>query len=266
MVDKIHILLTNDDGFYADGLQTLYTHLKKQYRISIIAPDRERSATGHAITMSQPLRVFIKDEQLNHWMLDGTPADCVKLAIEYLLKKNPPDLIISGINRGPNLGNDVLYSGTVSAAIEGFFCQIPSLAVSLAGYGKLDFNSSASFITSKIQLLRKLAENSVLNINFPTSSINDYQGVKFTKLGKRIYRNVFEARQDLRGQTYFWLGGDLVELEQPMDTDIKAIDDGYISITPLNPDITDFQYLNQDLSKQVEALFNLKNLESSKEP
>lgn len=262
MVDKIHILLTNDDGFHADGLQTLYTHLKDEYRISIIAPDRERSAIGHAITMSRPLRVFVKDEQLNHWMLDGTPADCVKLAIEYLLKKTPPDLIISGINRGPNLGNDVLYSGTVSAAIEGFFCQIPSLAVSLAGYGKLDFNPCASFISSKVQVLRRLAENSVLNINFPPSSIGDYQGVKFTKLGKRIYRNVFEARQDLRGQTYFWLGGDLVESEQPMDTDIKAIDDGFISITPLNPDITNYQYLNQDLSKQVESLFNNKNHKS----
>lgn len=259
MIDKIHILLTNDDGFHADGLQTLYTHLKDKYRISVVAPDRERSATGHAITMSQPLRVFVKDEQLNHWMLDGTPADCVKLAVEYLLKKNPPDLIISGINRGPNLGNDVLYSGTVSAAIEGFFSQIPSLAISLSGYGKLDFNSSASFISSRIELLRKLAENSVLNINFPTSSITDYRGVKLTKLGKRIYRNVFEARQDLRGQTYFWLGGDLVELEQPVDTDIKAIDDGFISITPLDPDITNHQYLNQDLSKQVESLFSHKN-------
>lgn len=256
MTDKIHILLTNDDGFHADGLQTLYAFLKDKYRVSIVAPDRERSATGHAITMSRPLRAFIRDERLNHWMVDGTPADCVKLAVEYLLKENSPDLIISGINRGPNLGNDVLYSGTVSAAIEGFFYQKPSLAVSLAGYGKIDFSSVAAFITAKIEPLRRLAENAVLNINFPISSVGDYQGVKFTKLGKRIYRNVFEARQDLRGQTYFWLGGDLVELEQPEDTDIKAIDDGFVSITPLNPDLTDYQYLKQDFSKEFESLFN----------
>lgn len=242
----MHILLTNDDGFHADGLQSLYSFLKERAQVSIVAPDRERSATGHAITMHQPLRVTKKSESLSHWMVDGTPADCVKLAVEYLLQTAPPDLIISGINRGPNLGNDVLYSGTVSAAIEGFFCQIPSLAVSLAGYGKMDFTPVAGFIASKIEQLRTLAENTVLNLNFPLLSTGRYQGVKFTTLGKRIYRNVFEARQDLRGQTYFWLGGDLVEFEQPDNSDIKAIDDGYISITPLNPDLTDYQYLKSN--------------------
>lgn len=247
----MHILLTNDDGFHADGLQTLYSFLKDKAQVSIVAPDRERSATGHAITMHQPLRIIRKDETLPHWMVDGTPADCVKLAVEYLLQKDPPDLIISGINRGPNLGNDVLYSGTVSAAIEGFFCQIPSLAVSLAGYGKLDFTPVAGFIASKIHQLRSLAASTVLNINFPVSPTGRYQGTKYTILGKRIYRNVFEARQDLRGQTYFWLGGDLVEFNQPQDSDIKAIDDGYISITPLNPDLTDYQYLKNISSIDV---------------
>lgn len=234
-------MLTNDDGFHADGLQTLYRYLKEEFLVSIVAPDRERSATGHAITMHQPLRVNIKDEQLNHWMVDGTPADCVKIAVEYLLQKNPPDLIISGINRGPNLGNDVLYSGTVSAAIEGFFCQKPSIALSLAGYGKMDFAPAAVFIAVKLRQLYELAQNTVLNINFPISPTGQYQGVKFTILGKRIYQNVFEARQDLRGQTYFWLGGDLVEFEQEVNSDIKAIDDGFISITPLNPDLTDYK-------------------------
>lgn len=253
MNNKIHILLTNDDGFRADGLQTLYTYLKKDFNVSVVAPDRERSATGHAITMHQPLRVFTIDEQLNHLMVDGTPADCVKLALEYFLINNPPDLVISGINRGPNLGNDVLYSGTVSAAIEGFFCEKPSIAVSLTGYGKLNFVPAAGFIAANIKLLQALAENTVLNINFPVTSTNQFSGVKFTKLGKRIYHNVFEARQDLRGQTYFWLGGDLVELEQKEDSDIKAIEDGYISITPLNPDLTDYQYLNRDLSKSIES-------------
>lgn len=244
MTDKIHVLLTNDDGFHADGLQTLYSFLKDKFEVSIVAPDRERSATGHAITMHQPLRVIRINEPLFHWMVDGTPADCVKLAVEYLLQNNPPDLIISGINRGPNLGNDVLYSGTVSAAIEGFFSQVPSIAVSLAGYGKMDFSPAANFITDKLKQLRVLAENSVLNINFPhLSPPNQYLGTKYTTLGKRIYRNIFEARKDLRGQTYFWLGGDLVEFQQPGNSDIKAIEEGYISITPLNPDITDYQYL-----------------------
>ncbi len=250
MNEKFHVLITNDDGFHADGLQTLYSFLKDKAQVSIVAPDRERSATSHAITMHQPLRVIIKDEQLQHWMVDGTPADCVKLAVEYLLKANPPDLIISGINRGPNLGNDVLYSGTVSAAIEGFFCQIPSIALSLASYGKMDFEPVAGFVAAKIQILHTLAQNTVLNVNFPISpSGGQYQGVKFTTLGKRVYRNVFEARKDLRGQTYFWLGGDLVEFEQEADSDIKAIDDGFISITPLIPDLTDYQYLKSHPQK-----------------
>jgi 5'-nucleotidase len=244
MTSKMHILLTNDDGFHADGIQTLYSYLKDKAQVSIVAPDRERSATGHAITMHQPLRITCKNESLHHWMVDGTPADCVKLAVEYLLQNDPPDLIISGINRGPNLGNDVLYSGTVSAAIEGFFCQIPSLAVSLAGYGRMDFTPAADFIAVKVEQLRDLADNTVLNINFPLSPIGGlYQGVKFTTLGKRIYRNVFEARQDLRGQTYFWLGGDLVKFDQTADSDIQAIEEGYVSITPLNPDLTDYRYL-----------------------
>lgn len=249
MTDKIRILLTNDDGFHADGLQTLYSILKDKAQVCIVAPDRERSATGHAITMHQPLRVINRDEELQHWMVDGTPADCVKLAVEYLLQEKPPELIISGINRGPNLGNDVLYSGTVSAAIEGFFCEIPSIAVSLAGYGKMDFMPAACFITAKIEQLSALAQNKVLNLNFPVSTTGSYRGAKYTTLGKRIYRNVFEARQDLRGQTYFWLGGDLVEFEQEADSDIKAIDEGYISITPLNPDLTDYQYFHSRPSK-----------------
>jgi len=247
MTDKIHVLLTNDDGFHADGLQTLYSFLKDKVEVSIVAPDRERSATGHAITMHQPLRVIKINESLPHWMVDGTPADCVKLAVEYLLQNNPPDLIVSGINRGPNLGNDVLYSGTVSAAIEGFFSQVPSIALSLAGYGKMDFSPAANFVAAKLKQLLVLAENSVLNINFPLiTPPNQYLGTKYTTLGKRIYRNVFEARKDLRGQTYFWLGGDLVEFQQPGNSDIKAIEEGYISITPLNPDITDYQYLKSN--------------------
>lgn len=251
MTDKIRILLTNDDGFHADGLQSLYLSLKDKADVSIAAPDRERSAIGHAITMSQPLRVTTEDERSNHWIIDGTPADCVKLAIEHLLQANPPDLIVSGINRGPNLGNDVLYSGTVSAAIEGFFCRIPSVAVSLAGYGKMNFSSSAGFIAANIKQLRILAQKTVLNVNFPISPTGRFQGVKYTTLGKRVYQNVFEARQDLRGQTYFWLGGEPVESEQPIDSDIQAIADGYISITPLNPDLTDYRTLETDLFKEI---------------
>jgi 5'-nucleotidase len=243
-LEKLSILLTNDDGFSAEGLQALYLQLKELAVVAIVAPDQERSAVGHGITMHQPLRATPVGDNIDHWMVNGTPADCVKLALEYLVKDHSPDLIISGINRGPNLGCDILYSGTVSAAIEGSFYKIPSLAASLAGYGQLDFAPAAAFIANNLHQLKELATAAILNLNFPTATPGAaYQGISFTKLGLRAYQNVFEARTDPRGQIYFWMGGEPINLEQEKDSDIKAIDDGYISITPLHTDLTDIRFL-----------------------
>ncbi|HEX3048472.1 MAG TPA: 5'/3'-nucleotidase SurE, partial [Bacillota bacterium] len=154
MSQKLRVLLTNDDGFYAPGLQTLYQFLKNVAVVSIVAPEREISASGHGITMSRPLRLEMASalgEDINaHWIVDGTPADCVKIAIEHLYRDSLPDVVISGINRGPNLGNDILYSGTVSAAVEGSLLKIPSIAASLAQYSNPDFKPAASFIAQKI--------------------------------------------------------------------------------------------------------------------
>ena len=237
---KLRILLTNDDGFNAEGLQTLYSELKMKADVTIAAPDRERSAVSHGITMYHPLRAIpVTIETASHWMIDGTPADCVKLAVERLFSV-PPDLVISGINRGPNLGNDVLYSGTVSAAIEGAINHIPSIAVSLAEFGKADFKPAAQFVTQKLNRLAELARHAVLNLNFPMRC----RGVKLTRLGERRYENVFDERVDPRGQTYFWMGGQPVQSVQFQDTDIQAVDDGYISITPLHFDLTDHQFLH----------------------
>lgn len=245
MTKKLKILLTNDDGFYADGLQTLREILQNKASITIVAPDRERSAIGHGITMNHPLRINpVTIDNVTHWAVNGTPSDCVKLALENLLKNNPPDLLISGINRGPNMGNDILYSGTVSAAIEGTFYQVPSFAVSLAGFGKVDFRLTAEFISNKIHILWELAKKSLLNLNFPiVANLSEIKGVKFTKLGVRKYKNVFEERIDPRGQTYYWMGGEPVDEEQDMDSDIKAIKEGYISITPLNLNLTNYIFL-----------------------
>jgi 5'-nucleotidase len=253
MSEKLHILLTNDDGFYGEGLQTLLRYLKPETKVTIIAPDHERSAVSHGITMHQPLRAFPVDiDGQTHWMVNGTPADCVKLGIEHLLVDNPPGLIISGINRGPNLGTDILYSGTVSAAIEGSLHQIPSIAVSLAVFGKADFKGGADFIRAKLEILKDLATQSTLNINIPTTRNTGYQtgdelpqfkGVKLTRLGIRLYQNVFEPRLDPRGQTYFWMSGEPVTLNQVSDSDISAVEAGFISITPLNPDLTDQRFL-----------------------
>lgn len=251
MSEPLTILLTNDDGFYADGLQTLYTFLKDSPELSvyIAAPDRERSAVGHGITMHHPLRastVFLDSHP--HWLVDGTPSDCVKLAVEYFLKDQPPGLLISGINRGPNLGNDILYSGTVSAAIEGSIAKIPSIAVSLASYGKASFAPAAGFIKEKLNQLKALAKHATLNLNFPvTPDQTGFSGVKLTKLGNRIYRNVFEERKDPRGRIYFWMGGEPVDFEQAPDSDIQTVAEGFISITPLHFDLTDYQLLKSDL-------------------
>lgn len=239
------VLLTNDDGFHAEGLQTLYRHLKEVVTVTIVAPDRERSAVGHGITMHYPLRaVPLQLEDRTHWIVDGTPADCVKIALDTLLKEQRPDLIISGINRGPNLGSDVLYSGTVSAAIEGSMYHIPSIATSLAGYGKVDFGPPAAFITANLQQISALAAHTVLNINFPLLQ-NDvgYQGIKYTRLGCRVYENTFEERTDPRGRVYYWMGGEVIACEQEEDSDIFAVEHNFISITPLHSDLTDYNFL-----------------------
>lgn len=238
------ILLTNDDGFYADGLQTLYSELKSLASVMIVAPNQERSAVGHGITMNQPLRAKQVGKDQLQWLINGTPADCVKLALEHLVKEHIPDLIISGINHGPNLGSDILYSGTVSAAIEGSFYKIPSVAVSLSGYQNFNFSPAAAFIGKNLNQLKELATHTILNINFPVvDNIMDYQGTRFTKLGVLTYQDVIVERKDPRGQIYFWMAGEPVVQDQAEDSDIKAIDQGFVSITPLHTRLTDYEFL-----------------------
>jgi 5'-nucleotidase len=246
---KLRILLTNDDGFHADGLQTLYRGLVKLHEVAVVAPDRERSAVGHGITMHQPLRVtpLSGAERHQEWMVDGTPADCVKIALETLSDGQSPDLILSGINRGPNLGGDVLYSGTVSAALEGSIYQIPSIALSLAGVpDRNGFEKAALFTVRNLERLFALAKGAVLNINFPSLPVGDeYKGVKFTRLGRRVYQNVFEERRDPRGRIYYWMGGELLNCDQETDSDIMAVEEEYVSITPLHSDLTDYASLSR---------------------
>lgn len=252
----MHILLTNDDGFYAEGLQTLYSYIKAIARVTIIAPDHERSAVSHGITMHQPLRAFPVDmDGQKHWMINGTPADCVKLGLEHLLQADPPALIISGINRGSNLGTDILYSGTVSAAIEGALHHIPSIAASLVVFGKANFSYAAGFIGQNLPRLKELAIRATLNLNFPGTDIENeslqpenhpYRGVKFTKLGIRMYQNVFEERIDPRGQAYYWLSGEPAKVDQETDSDITAVEAGFVSLTPLNPDLTDHCFFDHN--------------------
>jgi len=248
----LRILLSNDDGFHAAGLQALYQAIKDKAEVTIVAPDRERSAVGHGITMHHPLRVEpVQLDGQTHWTVDGTPSDCVKLALEKVLLDRRPDLVISGINRGPNLGSDVLYSGTVSAAIEGHMYGIPSMAASVVDFGNADFSLAARFLVEHLEQLLELASHSLININFPTAtSLNPK--VRFTKLGRLNYINVFEERKDPRGRTYYWMGGEPEKLEQDADSDIRAVEEGDISITPLIIDLTNYQFLQSDYLKSFQ--------------
>ncbi len=247
----MHILLTNDDGVYAEGIQALAIGLvKADIQISIVAPDHERSAVGHAITMHRPLRAekvkFLHNPDLTGIAVNGTPADCVKLAVDILLPENP-QLVISGINRGYNLGNDVLYSGTVSAAMEACLLGIPAIAVSLADSVNPDFEPAATFIADFIPLVAQqdIFQSALLNINIPGIKPEEIKGVRITKLGSRLYRNPFQKRTDPRGRSYYWLAGELIDAEEKEGIDVHAVKNNYISITPVHFDLTDYQMIER---------------------
>ncbi len=253
------VLLTNDDGIYAEGIQILGEALvqDEEVELYIVAPNHERSATGHAITMHRPLRAeearFFHNSKLKGWAVNGTPSDSVKLAVEYLLPKKP-DLVISGINRGANIGTDVLYSGTVSAAIEGIILGIPAIAVSLVLPLKEskspDFRFAANFVLRIMRYIQdhSLPEDTLLNINVPDKARRDIAGVAVTRLGLRQYQNAFQKRVDPRGKNYYWLAGELVESpgeEDEEDTDVAAIKKSYVSITPIQFDLTNYTLLDE---------------------
>ncbi len=243
------ILITNDDGIFAEGLFKLACSLEKIAEIFIVAPDRQRSATGHAITMHDPIRaskVKLLDRDFEAWSVSGTPADCVKLGVEVLLQ-DQPDLIFSGINSGANLGTDVLYSGTVSAAIEGAILGFPSIAVSLADFSQFDYDYAAEFSAT---LARKMIENklppdTLLNVNVPNCKKEEIKDVKITTLGVRKYKNSFIERTDPRGQVYYWLGGEIVDEDHPEETDLYCVKNKSISITPIHFDLTKFNLIRE---------------------
>lgn len=246
----MRILITNDDGIYANGIKELSIKLSDIGEVVVVAPDRERSAIGHAITIHTPLRVEkIEDilPNIEAWAINGTPSDCVKIAIESLMRVKP-DLIVSGINNGPNLGTDVIYSGTVSAAIEGAMHSIPSIAISACFFnGKINYESVAEVSCKIIKNLVKkdLPKNIILNINVPSISLEQIKGIKITELGIRKYNNNYVKRTDPKGKNYYWLSGELIEIKNKDTSDIVAIEEGFISITPLHFDLTAYNYLDE---------------------
>lgn len=243
----MRILLTNDDGFSASGLQTLYQVFsqRQQFVVNIVAPDSQRSASGHAITLFEPL--FVVEHKLSNgqagFSVRGTPSDCVKLALEGKIIPKP-DLIISGINLGPNLGTDIFYSGTVSAAMEGVIAGIPAIAASLASFEYHDFLPAAEWLAEYVASNGEQHKQGLININFPGFPSQNWQGTHWARLGKAIYQNVFEGRVDPRGRKYYWQGGTLGP-ETNGDTDIALLRKGYITLTPLHADLTDYKKLGE---------------------
>jgi 5'-nucleotidase len=248
------LLISNDDGIFALGVRTLANTLADAgHDVTVVCPDRERSATGHGLTLHDPIRAerveSIFHPTIRAWSCSGTPSDCVKLALGALLEC-PPDFVLSGINHGSNLGTDVLYSGTVSAAMEGVLEGIPSVAFSLASYTLQEFQPAAQFAKTLLVQLEKqpLPQTTLLNVNIPPVKQEDIAGIAITRQGIRRYHETFEKRVDPRGKTYYWLAGEVIEeLEQPdhlhlpshIPTDVQAIREKYITMTPLQYNLTD---------------------------
>ncbi len=245
----MNILITNDDGIRANGIIELAKEMSKYHNVYVVAPESQRSATGHAITIHNPIMVNEEyiDDKIKAYSISGTPADCVKVGIEALLKDVNIDIVLSGINNGPNLGTDVIYSGTVSAAIEGFVQNKPSLAFSFNEFNVdkevyKTISKYASDIVNKITDKLDLLNDCILNVNIPSGEI---KGTKITRLGERKYDNVLEERFSPYGKRYFWIGGKIKELKQETDSDIIAIEEGYITITPINIDMTNNEKIDR---------------------
>ena len=233
------ILVTNDDGVYSPGILILAKRLRELDSVVIVAPDRERSAAGHSMTLHRPLLIEqIKDAI---YSVNGTPTDCVNIAVKGLLKELPR-LVVSGINKGPNLGDDVTYSGTVAGAIEGLLLGIPSFAISLSAREDFRFAEAAEVAlrTAEQVLEEGLPSGTLLNINVPNLPVSDIQGTLVTRLGKRIYHQMTVEWVDPRGKKYYWIGGGEPDWEREEGTDLDAVDRKFVSITPLHLDMTDY--------------------------
>lgn len=243
------ILVVNDDGIYAPGLLALAERLREKYEVVIVSPDREQSAVGHAITLADPLRIYDvnQDGAFFGYAVSGTPADCVKLAVRVIMKK-PPNLLISGINQGANVGASLIYSGTVSAATEATMLLIPSIAVSLDTHrSDADFAPAAEFaqkIAEKV-MQTGLPGGVFLNVNIPALPMDAIKGIKITRQATTYFDDFFERRIDPQGRTYYWMSGTMVEVDRGEDSDLMALRQGYVSLTPVRYDLTARSFVSQ---------------------
>jgi len=248
----MRLLLTNDDGILAHGLECLAAAAEPLGEVTIVAPDREQSATSHSLTLHHPVRPVQRGER--RWQVDGTPTDCVMLAMEALMPE-PPDFVLSGINHGQNMGEDVLYSGTVAAAMEGLALGVPSIAISFAGGDlRTDVSRLRDYVAVLTPLLRHLTtlpkppEQTLFNVNLPPVPAAEVKGVRLTRLGRRVYSQSVAPMKDPWGRQIYWIGGGDITWSGEADSDFRAVQDGYVSVTPLHLDLTNFHVLDEAAS------------------
>ncbi len=232
------ILITNDDGVFSPGIQVLAKRLRDIDDVVIVAPDRERSAAGHSMTLHRPL--LIEEVRPSVYSVNGTPTDCVNIAVKGLLKETPR-LVVSGINKGPNLGDDITYSGTVAGAMESILLNIPAFAISLNSRGDFRFAEAAEVAAGIAGQVMEtgLPAGTLLNVNVPNVAVDEIRGTLITRLGKRIYHQMTVERVDPRGKKYYWIGGGEPDWEREEGTDFDAVDRQFVSVTPLHLDLTD---------------------------
>ncbi|MBT3514899.1 MAG: 5'/3'-nucleotidase SurE [Nitrospina sp.] len=242
------IVLCNDDGFQAVGIRAIYKELAKLYEVVIVAPETEQSAMGHAITITQPLKVrrVVEHGKFIGYAVNGTPADCIKIATTVLFKK-PPSMVVSGINQGGNLGTCAIYSGTVSAATEASIEGIPAIAISLDSFENSNFKFAAKFGAklTKIILKNGLPDGVALNVNIPAVPESEVKGVSITRQGKSRVIETFDKRVDPRKNTYYWMAGEMRFDEVDEEADCFQVSNNYISITPIHFDLTNYSTINK---------------------
>jgi 5'-nucleotidase len=243
----MRFLVTNDDGILAQGIECLCAAAEPLGEVTVVAPDREQSATSHSLTLHHPLRPVRRGDR--KWQVDGTPTDCVMLALEALMPERP-DFVLSGINHGQNMGEDVLYSGTVAAAMEGLALGVPSIAVSFAGG---DLRADVSQLKEQVKVLTPILahltslpefpKDTLFNVNLPPLPADQVKGMKLTRLGRRVYSQSVAPMRDPWGRQIYWIGGGEITWTGETDSDFRAIEEGYVSVTPLHLDLTHFDVL-----------------------
>ncbi len=237
-----HILISNDDGITAQGILVLEEAVRAlgDYRVTVVAPHDQQSASSHSLTLTSPLRII--EHGPGRFAVTGTPTDSVLVAMEKILRSDPPDLVMSGINHGPNMGEDVIYSGTVAAAMEGTMFGVPSYAFSLAAWHPSDFSGAGEFLRRCLPeiLAFPLRRGTLLNVNIPDGPVGNIRGIRVTRLGSRVYQNVITDQVDPHGKPYLWIGGQGPTWSRDHGTDYAAVEEGYVSLTPLMVDLTHY--------------------------